>query len=60
MTRKDFQLIARAVNDAASRFEIGEGRLAIENFAHELANACEDVNPNFDRARFLRTCGVEG
>lgn len=33
----------------------GEGTLAV---ARAFANALQDTNPNFDRNRFLRACGV--
>lgn len=30
------------------------------NAAYEIADVCARFNPNFDRARFLAACGVEG
>jgi hypothetical protein len=53
MTKKDFELIA-AVLRANSTETVVRERVALD-FADELAA----TNPRFDRARFLRACGVE-
>lgn len=62
MTRKDYELIAQLIRDqldAASNDSAKEhahaylGALA-KDMAHEFAAN----NPRFDRARFLKACGV--
>jgi hypothetical protein len=52
MTRKDFELIAKTVKAFPL---IGKDRLALQ-----FANALEkhSGNANFDKARFLKACGV--
>ena len=51
MTKKDFELIAGVMR---SLIHAEDRKLASEAFALELAL----VNPRFDRARFLKACGV--
>lgn len=55
MTRKDFQLIARVIKESEGAVidDLSRDGLA-EMFADELAS----TNPAFDRARFLKACGV--
>jgi hypothetical protein len=48
MTRKDYVLIAKAIQESADKVEI----------AHALAAILGADNPRFDRARFLAACGV--
>lgn len=53
MTRKDFELVARTIKnlmrlDATSR----------EYVATKFADAMANANANFDRAKFLKACGV--
>jgi len=68
MTRKDFELIARAiatlrsvypdgapVNDHDKGFEHGT-----KQAAQYIASALASDNNRFDRERFLRACGVAG
>lgn len=60
MTRKDFQLIADVLKGLSLNWgghlnDASHARV-VEDFADKLAS----TNPNFDRARFLRACGVEG
>jgi hypothetical protein len=69
MTRKDFELIARAVRGATV-----VGAPAMANDAHEfmrgardqfrstvqhLADALESTNPHFNRALFIKACEVQ-
>lgn len=67
MTRKDYQLIAEAIREARS---ISPGAVVVapstryhddgvDTAARYLASALERDNPRFDRARFLKACGVE-
>lgn len=56
MTRKDFELIASAMN-------YGQTIPADDNQLYWtidfLANKLQATNPKFDRERFLEACGVE-
>lgn len=63
MTKKDFELIARAVLDsrplgATPQYaEWANGQCDMT--AERLADALATTNPKFDRARFLAACGVQ-
>lgn len=54
MTRKDFQLIANVIRDLDEVIDAD----ALEVLADNMADALEDTNSAFDRARFLSACGV--
>lgn len=56
MTRKDYVLIAEAIrreNDAPGYAEKNRG------VVYAIAAALASENPRFDRARFLKACGLE-
>lgn len=54
MAKQDFQMIADVIVNSVDLS--GRDRQALaERFAARLAKA----NPRFDRARFLKACGVE-
>jgi hypothetical protein len=58
MTQKDFELIARVLNDQrghATAAELWRLTRTAEQFADELST----TNPRFKRDVFLRACGVE-
>lgn len=60
MTRKDYQLIAQAINapfvsDSLDMSDYAER----ERIANRLADSLKADNPRFDRARFLKACGLE-
>lgn len=57
MTRKDYELIANAINDCVypGAGDYNTVRLVARKVADELA---ED-NPRFDRNKFLGACGVD-
>jgi hypothetical protein len=57
MTRKHFEALARAVKEAAHRDDL-TGPEAAAYIAETLAMEVRAFNPNFNRARFLRACGV--
>lgn len=64
MTKKHFEAIAKILAETMSR-ETNDGSYPDETairtitfIANRIANVCESDNPNFDRARFLRACGV--
>lgn len=61
MTKKDFELIARALREGVPRVH-NRPRTDYEQWAltaHDLADALAGTNPQFDRERFLRACGLE-
>jgi hypothetical protein len=64
MTKKHFEAIAAVLAETMSH-ETNDGAYPDETairtitfIANRLANLCAAENPNFDRARFLRACGV--
>lgn len=71
MTRKHFNGIAAAVK--AARIEAADCRMGhprgvtiaaspvaiVDQLARDLADVCARDNGAFDRARFLRACGLE-
>lgn len=65
MTRKDFELIARALRDArpavtSRNEEMTRERLSALNTAAELmASELASTNPRFNRERFLKACGLD-
>jgi hypothetical protein len=60
MTRKDYELIARAVKISGMSWEKGATPdTVIREVAGQLAYTLELENPRFDRARFLAACGVK-
>ncbi|RPH75957.1 hypothetical protein EHM76_00315 [bacterium] len=65
MTRKDYILIANALADARRDIIAKEGPAAQSTLldgtgyaADWLADSLARDNPRFDRARFLKACGV--
>lgn len=59
MTRKHFRAIADAIARSRYGHDSSAERAAIDDTAVLIAYALADANPNFDRARFLRACGLE-
>lgn len=60
MTVKDFELIARVLNVYTSNPAVlKQWRDASSSIAETFADELALTNPRFDRARFLRACGVE-
>lgn len=61
MTRKDYVAIAAAIHNRALAFDVGahiDGEAAVYMVARDLADVLANDNPRFDRARFLKACGV--
>lgn len=68
MTRKDYVALAGAVAMAAKIWRDPMGRdpshdeqvalSVLKLIAHNIANTLAQDNPRFDRARFLKACGV--
>lgn len=61
MTRKDFELIADAMKLASGSITVApyDAQTALELASTILADRLATTNPNFDRARFLKACGVK-
>lgn len=59
MTRKDYALIAKAINRARGYETLEREHKAgyVELTAEILAAMLEDDNPRFDKARFIEACG---
>lgn len=67
MTRKDYELIARVVsqvepNVTVTRYcgdDVDRPHVTMrDRLAHAFADELAAENPRFDRARFLKACGV--
>ena len=63
MTRKDYELIAKAIKDVGlfyhgTHLEQGTGRV-LSSVARELARELGADNVRFDKARFLESCEVD-
>lgn len=58
MTRKHFNLIAKAIADAADIAESREEGRILKQVARNLADGLETTNPAFNRDRFLDACHV--
>lgn len=64
MTRKDYVLIAAAISDSKCMYagqspEYARGvRTQFQVTAQKIAAALQSDNPRFDRARFLKACGI--
>lgn len=64
MTRKDYQSIADALVRAQFRMEDTLGNVSAANMcaydvADSLAREFARENPNFNRDRFMKACGLE-
>lgn len=66
MTKKDFEAIARILSAHTGRNDLAEPLFdsgwisAAREVSLELAHYMGQDNPNFDRARFLKACGIGG
>lgn len=61
MTRKDYELIARALIDSKPLFDSYEDRCERHGWrvaCHSVCEALASDNSRFDRDRFLKACGV--
>lgn len=61
MTKRDFELIADVILGEHKRHKYADVAVldAVDNVAIEFADRLRRTNPAFDRARFLKACGVE-
>ena len=58
MTRKDFELIARAVSDAMDECDMSTTSSVRVGLTKRLCEVFSEANDRFDPARFRRACGV--
>lgn len=62
MTRKDYVAIAAALRRTGMAVTIGQKKTAeyaIKLAATDIAATMANDNPRFDRARFLKACGIQ-
>ena len=60
MTRKDYEAIAAAIKEVVDSNRWFKGNLSgTQDTAKAVANVMAADNPRFDRARFLKACGVQ-
>ncbi len=59
MTRKDYVAIAAAISKARGFCETDNQRRGVERSALCIAEVMQSDNSAFDRARFLKACGVQ-
>ena len=62
MTKKHFEALAAALNGVGPLHGDMSTKDAIQwrSDVEAVAAVCARFNPNFDRTRFLKACGVEG
>lgn len=60
MTRKDCKAIAMTLRDMLDMYESACSRAVVAFAISRLCDICADGNDQFDRAHFLRACGLEG
>ena len=62
MTRKQFEAIAQAFREIEGDYDIQAcndvSAGIIKYLAESIADVCADNNPNFDRERFIKACGL--
>ena len=58
MTRKDYVLLAEALKAVIQSVDKPE-RTGALLAANEIAHCLAEDNPRFDRARFLKACGLD-
>lgn len=58
MTRKDYELIAHVLRQNKSDAVDAKGWNPWALTVHSMAAALTATNPAFDRARFLKACGL--
>lgn len=57
MTRKHFEAIAKMLRAAREDMEMARGKHML--LCYMFADWLRGENPNFDKARFLKACGME-
>ena len=56
MTRKDYQLIARAIRAERLQCQSFDGVKALQHLARRLADSLHYDTPGFDHASFIAAC----
>lgn len=68
MTKKHFQALADALKDTHDRLtriqasrpvDCADALMGWRQTVNDVADVCAQTNPRFNRARFLKACGVE-
>ena len=59
MTRKDYELIARAIRAARTNTNSFEGLVGIRRVMEELRAELQATNPRFDGRKFIEACEEE-
>lgn len=57
MTKKDFVVVAASIKSVYDDCD-DEEKQVVEEVARSLAIDFQDINPRFDRKRFLEACGI--
>lgn len=61
MTRKDYVAFAQLITEASdAENNSQEAEAAVRTLARRIADVFAADNSRFDRARFLKACGLEG
>ncbi len=62
MQRRHYEFIAAVLKEAMENYDhpngVG-GKQTTKEISSRMARHLADTNPSFDRARFLRACGVQ-
>jgi hypothetical protein len=58
MTRKDYELIARAISEVSKLTMNPQASIAVRTVAANIAMHLVSQNDRFDRSKFLKACGV--
>jgi hypothetical protein len=58
MTKRDYELIAEVVKDLRNLSLVPDFEVNPQVIAQTFADRLAKTNPRFDRAKFLRACGV--
>lgn len=56
MTKKDFEAIAKMINDNIILVGEAKGQILTEDFVRQMINFCETQNHLFDKERFIKAC----
>ena len=59
MTKKDYELIAKAIKNATADLIISANTETTDNIVWGLALELEKENPKFNRNKFVKACGLD-
>jgi hypothetical protein len=57
MTKKDFELIAQVISESTQYEYAGAKLIGLESLIQRFANELAKTNPQFNRAKFVKTAG---